>query len=190
MVSKPINPFQWSLLQVLRLVIIVSFDLIKWKLCFVSMNVVMVWRTVTKTPTTWNQLNALFGPIFPSKDFTHGQMWWKSLFTIGPTLKPMEILLTMHVTWGPHHIDDVWFSSHMGASRLGYHKLANMWRFSGVVECHVGKDFFAYATLETITFHCGWCPIGTSSIAVGCTLIFYFLLHCLVFWYYVNMGIS
>jgi hypothetical protein len=43
--------------------------------------------------------------------------------------------------------------------------------------------------LETIMFHYGWCPTRTPSIAMGCTLIFYFLLHCLVFWYYVSMGI-
>jgi hypothetical protein len=41
MVSKPINLFHWSFLQVLRLVILMSFDLSEWKLCFVSMNVVM-----------------------------------------------------------------------------------------------------------------------------------------------------
>jgi hypothetical protein len=38
MVSKPKNAFHWSLLQVLRLVIIVSFDFIEWKL---GMNMVM-----------------------------------------------------------------------------------------------------------------------------------------------------
>jgi hypothetical protein len=81
----------------------------------------------------------------------------------------------------PIHIYGVRFSSHRVASLLGYHKSANMWRFSEVVECHVGKSSLAYATLETIMFHYGWCPIGTSSIAVTCTLIFYFLLHCLVF---------
>jgi len=89
----------------------------------------------------------------------------------------------------PIHIDGAWFSSHKGASHLGYHKLANMWRFSGVVECHVGKASLTYTTLETIMFHCGCCPTRTSSIVVGCTLLFYFLLHCLVFWYYVNTRI-
>jgi hypothetical protein len=39
MVSKPKNPFHWSFLQVLRLVVLVSYDLIEWKLCFVGMNV-------------------------------------------------------------------------------------------------------------------------------------------------------
>jgi hypothetical protein len=87
------------------------------------------------------------------------------------------------------HIDGVWFSLDKGTSCLGYHELANMWRLGGVVECHVGKASFAYAKLETIMFHCGWCPIGTLSIMLGCTLIFYFLLHCLMFWYYVSMGI-
>jgi hypothetical protein len=51
MVSKPINPFHWSLLQVLGLITLVPFDLIKWKLFFVGMNVVMGWRTITKNPT-------------------------------------------------------------------------------------------------------------------------------------------
>ncbi len=56
------------------------------------------------------------------------------------------------------HIDDIWFSLHMGVSCLGYHKLTNMWRLGGVVECHVGKASLAYAKLETILFHYGWCP--------------------------------
>jgi len=30
------------------------------------------------------------------------------------------------------HINGVWFSSHKGASCLGYHKFANMWRFGGM----------------------------------------------------------
>ncbi len=59
------------------------------------------------------------------------------------------------------HIDDIWFSSRMGVSCLGYHKLTNMWRLGGVVECHVGKVSFAYAKLETILFHCGWCPTSS-----------------------------
>jgi hypothetical protein len=78
---------------------------------------------------------------------------------------------------------------HKGANCLGYHELANMWRFGGMVECPTGKDSLTYARLETIMFHCGWCPIRTSSIVVGCTLIFYFLLHYLMFWYYISMGI-
>jgi hypothetical protein len=41
MVSKPTNPFHWSFLQFLELVVLVSFGLIEWKLCFVGMNVVM-----------------------------------------------------------------------------------------------------------------------------------------------------
>jgi hypothetical protein len=41
MVSKPINPFHWSFLEVKGLVIFVSFDLIMCKLCFVGMNVIM-----------------------------------------------------------------------------------------------------------------------------------------------------
>jgi hypothetical protein len=55
---------------------------------------------------------------------------------------------------------------------LGYHKLTNMWKLDGVVEGHAGKVSFAYATLETIMFHCTWCPIGTPSIVIGCRLIF------------------
>jgi len=40
MVSKPKNSFHWSFLQVIRLIILIYFDLIEWKLCFVNMNVV------------------------------------------------------------------------------------------------------------------------------------------------------
>jgi hypothetical protein len=87
------------------------------------------------------------------------------------------------------HIDGVWISLHKGANCLGYHESANMWKFGGVVECPTSKDSFTYARLETIMFHCGWFPIRTLSIVVGCTLIFYFLLHCLTFWYYISMGI-
>ncbi len=79
------------------------------------------------------------------------------------------------------HIDGIWLSLHRGASCLGYHKLANMWRLGGVVECPIGKVSFTYAKLETIMFHCGWCPTRTLSIVVGCTLIFYFLLHYFMF---------
>jgi hypothetical protein len=52
MVSKPINPFHWSFLEILGLVDFMSFDLIKCKLCFVGMNVVMGWKSIAKTPTT------------------------------------------------------------------------------------------------------------------------------------------
>jgi hypothetical protein len=52
MVSKPTNLFHWSFLQVLGLVILVVFDLIEWKLCFMGMNVVMDQKTTAKTPTT------------------------------------------------------------------------------------------------------------------------------------------
>ncbi len=87
------------------------------------------------------------------------------------------------------HIDGVWFSSHKGASCLGYHKSTNMWKLGGVVKCFVSKASFAYARLETIMFHYGWCPTRTPNITISCTLIFYFLLHCLMLWYYVSMGI-
>jgi hypothetical protein len=53
-------------LQVLRLVILMSFDLSEWKLCFVSMNVVMGWKTIAKTPSTWGQTSAIAWPTFPS----------------------------------------------------------------------------------------------------------------------------
>jgi hypothetical protein len=72
---------------------------------------------------------------------------------------------------------------------LSYHKLANMWKLGEVVECPMGKASLTYATLETIMFHYGWCPTGTSNIAISCALIFYFLLHCLMFWYYVSLRI-
>jgi hypothetical protein len=51
MVSKPLNPFHWSFLQVLGLIILMSFDLIEWKLSFVGMNVVMGQKTIAMTPT-------------------------------------------------------------------------------------------------------------------------------------------
>jgi hypothetical protein len=51
MVSKPKNLFHWPFLQVLRLIALVSFDLIENKLCFVGMNVVMAHKTTIKTPT-------------------------------------------------------------------------------------------------------------------------------------------
>ncbi len=89
----------------------------------------------------------------------------------------------------PIHIDGVWFSSHKGASCLGYHESTNMWKLGGVIECPMGKASLAYATFETIMFHYGWCPTITPNIAIGCTFTFYFLLHCLVFWYYISMGI-
>ncbi len=52
-----------------RLVVLVFFYLIKWKLCFVRMNVVMGWKTITKTPTAWGQSNAVVWPTFPSRGF-------------------------------------------------------------------------------------------------------------------------
>jgi hypothetical protein len=55
-------------------------------------------------------------------------------------------------------LDDIWFPSHMGASRLGHHESINMWRFGGVVGCPMDKVPFTYATLETIIFHCGLMP--------------------------------
>jgi hypothetical protein len=83
--------------------------------------------------------------------------------------------------YGCHVWHQWWSSSHKGASCLDYYELANMGKFGGVVECHVGKTSLTYARLETIMFHYGWCPTRTSSIAIGCTLIFYFLLHCFMF---------
>ncbi len=103
MVSKPINHFHWSFLQVLGLVTPVSFDLNEWKFCFVSMNVVVGRKTIIKTLTTWGQSSVIVWPTFPSRGFKHGQMWWKSFFTIGLIFEPMEIMLTVHVTQGPHH---------------------------------------------------------------------------------------
>jgi len=74
MVSKPKNPFHWSILKILKLVIFVSFDLIKWKLCFVRMNVVMGQRTTTKTPQPHEVNQAhLFGPLF-HQEVLHIQM--------------------------------------------------------------------------------------------------------------------
>ncbi len=87
------------------------------------------------------------------------------------------------------HIDGIWFSSHRGANCLGYHELVNMWKLGGVVNCPTCKASLAYAKLETIMFQCGWCPTRILNISIGCTLIFYFLLHCFMFWYYISMGI-
>jgi hypothetical protein len=118
--------------------------------------------------------------------------WNHVPFTIGH----VPILLQWAYFYGCHvwhqqfevpfiHTDGVRFSLHRGASFLSYHKSANMWRLGGMVECHACKASFAYATLTTIMFHCGWCPIGTLSIAIGCRFLFYFLLDFLMFWYYV-----
>jgi len=64
-ISKLINPFHRSFLQVLKLVILVFFDLIEWKLCFVGMNVVIGWKTTTKTHFHQEVNQAqLFGPLF------------------------------------------------------------------------------------------------------------------------------
>jgi hypothetical protein len=49
---KTYKPFHWLFLEVLGLVVFVSFDLIKCKLCFVNMNVVTCQKTTTKTLTT------------------------------------------------------------------------------------------------------------------------------------------
>jgi hypothetical protein len=87
------------------------------------------------------------------------------------------------------HIDGVWFSSHKGGNCLVYHELANMWRLGGMVECPTSITSLAYARLDTIMFQHGWCPTQTPSITVGCTLIFYFLFHYFMFWYYFSMGI-
>jgi mannitol-specific phosphotransferase system IIBC component len=64
---------------------------------------------------------------------------------------------------------------------LGYHKSTNMWRLGGMVECPVSKAFFTYARLETIMFHCGWCPTKTLSIAIRSTLIYIFCYIVLYF---------
>jgi hypothetical protein len=115
-------------------------------------------------------------------------------------LRPYSNLVTMGLfLWMPHFGPMMWstiyshwwrlISLHRGANCLDYHKSKNMWRFGGMVECPTCKVFFAYARLETIMFHCGWCPTITPNIVVGCSLISYFLLHCLMFWYYISMGI-
>jgi hypothetical protein len=41
---------------------------------------VMGQKTTVKTPTTWGQSSIVIWPTFPSRGFTHGQMWWKSIF--------------------------------------------------------------------------------------------------------------
>jgi hypothetical protein len=45
----------------------------------------------------------LFGQLFHQEALQMAQMWWKSPFTIRPALKPMEILLMVHLTRSPHH---------------------------------------------------------------------------------------
>ncbi len=138
MVSKPKNPFHLSFLQVLRLVVLVFSNLIKWKLCFIGMNVVVGHKTTTKTPTTWGQSNMVVEPTFTSKGLTHGQMWWKSFFTIGLTLEPMEILLAMHVTWGPHfkcqhmlHVISQVEGVYIDLIRVRVHCETNSWQAQG-----------------------------------------------------------
>ncbi len=90
--------------------------------------------------------------------------------------------------WMPHLAPIMWNTTHShwwrlvslykGVSCLGYHKLVNMWKLGGVVECPIGKASCTYAKLEIIMFHFGWCPTRTPNIVVGCTLIYLFLLHC------------
>jgi hypothetical protein len=79
------------------------FNLIEWKFCFVNMNVVMGQKNIAKTPISWGQTSVVVWPSFPSRGFTHDKMRWRLLFTIGLILGPMEILLIVHVTQGPHH---------------------------------------------------------------------------------------
>ncbi len=69
MVSDLINLFHWLFLQVLGLVVLVFIDLIKWKLCFIGMNVVMGQKTIMKTPTTWGQSSMIVWPTFSIKRF-------------------------------------------------------------------------------------------------------------------------
>jgi hypothetical protein len=49
---KTYKKFPLVILQVRRLVVLVSFHLIEWKLCFVGMNIVLGQKTTVKTPTT------------------------------------------------------------------------------------------------------------------------------------------
>jgi hypothetical protein len=74
MVSKPINPFHWSFLQVLGLVTLMSFDLIEWKFCFISMNEVNQARFYTRpnvmeiTFYHWTHTQANRDPIHSACD--------------------------------------------------------------------------------------------------------------------------
>jgi hypothetical protein len=67
MVSKPKNPFHWSFLQVLTLVIIVSFHLIEWKLCFVGMNMVRGLEDHHKNPNHMRSIKRNFLAHFSIK---------------------------------------------------------------------------------------------------------------------------
>ncbi len=64
MVSKLINIFHWSVLQVIGLVVFVSFNSIEWNICFIGMNVVMGHKTTQRPqPHEVNQVQ-LIGPLF------------------------------------------------------------------------------------------------------------------------------
>ncbi len=126
----------------------------------------------------WGEWN--LGPFHHTDTFTY------SASNHAPIQSQWAYFYGCHI-WHQHcevpsiHIDGVWFSSHMGASCLGYHELANMWRLGGMVECPSGKTTFTYATLETIMFHYGWCFSKTLSSAIGCTLFFIFCCIVLCF---------
>ncbi len=103
-------------------------------------------KTTMKTPTTQGLSSMVVWPTFPSKGFTQGQMWWKSFFTIKLTLNPMEILLTVHVTWGPYHgclhllhacLKSLNF--YMDPIRVNVHHETNLWQTQrnlvGMSEC-------------------------------------------------------
>ncbi len=49
--------FHWSFLQVIGLVVLVSFDLIEWKLCFLGMNVVNGLMDHCKDPNHMRSIN-------------------------------------------------------------------------------------------------------------------------------------
>jgi hypothetical protein len=117
----------------------------------VGMNVVTGQRTTTKTLATWGLSNMVVWSIFPSKGFTHGQMWWKSFFTIKLTLEPMEILFKVHVTQGQHHGCQHMFHTcltswnfYMDPIKVRLHCETNLWQAQidlvGMSECRWTND--------------------------------------------------
>jgi hypothetical protein len=84
----------------------------------------------------------------------------------------------------PIHIDGAWFSSP---------KVPIVW----VITCENLMEWLRALWAKLLSYMPHWKPScfivddphRNFEHCSGCTLIFYFLLHCLLFWYYVNMRI-
>jgi len=135
------------------------------------------WASLLATP-----LQALALVMNPRLGLRHIHYMYPYTYAIlGPC---SNWVTTWHYLWMPHlalmkwntncsYWCMIWPSSHMVANHLGHHESTNMWKLSGVVRCSVDKSPITNATLETILFHYGWCPIRILNIVVGYTLSFF-----------------